>query len=118
MKAPVPSAARPGSAMGLPQWPFRSLATEPLQPTAQFPAEAHDTKTSAVLSLAGSWIARRHRPFTSLTTNGGRPPPAAQLARAGHDKEKTPVMADDAVLALNTVVKWPHLPLCSRVTKA
>src|SRR5258708_3439308 len=82
MAAPVPSAGRPGSATGLPQWSFRWPATNVPQPAAQLSADAHDTTPLPFLSLARTWSARPHRPFTSLTTNGGRPPPAAQLPRA------------------------------------
>src|SRR5215472_9219046 len=104
--------------MGWRQRPFRSRATDVPQPAVQLPAETHDTTTLPFLLLAGSWIARPHRPFISLTTNGGRLPPAAQFPRAGHDRELTPVITDDIVLALKTVMKRPHLPFRSLVPQA
>src|SRR5215467_7792675 len=108
-----PSADRPGTGMGLPQWPFRSLATNLRKPASQLPAETQDTTTLPFLYLTGNWIARLHRPLTSFATNSHRPP-AAQLPGVGHDKELTSL---DFVLALKSVMSRPHLPLCSLITK-
>src|SRR5215469_18033169 len=117
MTAPVPSAERPGSAMALPQWPFRSLATNVFQLAEQLPAEAHDTFALPSLPLTPNWCARPHRPLTSLTTNAGLPPPAAQFSGPEHDKEPT-LTADRGLLALKTVTRRLHRPFFSRVTKA
>ena len=75
--------------MGLPQWPFRSLTTNVYQLTVQLPAEMHDTLTLVrpFLPSAPNRRAGPHRPFTSLTTNAGRPPAAAQFSSPERDKE-------------------------------
>src|SRR5262245_10056688 len=90
MPALVPSAERPGSFMGVPQWPFRSLTTSVFQLAVQLPAEAHETLTRPFLPSAPNSCARPHRPFTLLTTNAGRPPPAAQFL--GPEQDMEPIM--------------------------
>jgi hypothetical protein len=43
-------------------------------PAAQLPADAHDTDQIIApvpgAAMPGTWVAVRHLPFTSLTTNG------------------------------------------------
>jgi hypothetical protein len=103
--------------MGLPQRPFRSLTTNWFQLAVQLPAEAHDTLALPSLPLAPNWCARPYRPFTSLTTNAGLPPPAVQFPGPEHDKETT-LWAGGALRALSTLVRRLHLPGLSLATKA
>src|SRR5215471_3861289 len=117
MTAPVPSAERPGNALGLPQRPFRSLTTNVFQLVEQLPAEVHDTFALPSLPPTPNWCARPHRPFTSLTTNAGWPPPAAQFSGPEHDREPT-LRGDRGLLALKTVTRRLHRPFFSLVTKA
>jgi hypothetical protein len=97
---------------------LRSLTTYLPQLAEQLPADVHDTRAWPRLPFAPNWCGCPHRPLTSLTTNAGCPPPAAQVPGPVHDNEPIWTTADGTLVSLKTVTSRCHSPLFSLVTKA